>query len=119
MKLGTSIAAALLGVVISAHAHADGGAFDAANIDATTGDESTDSARSYATTAAEYGIPNERVYEVRTATRYPNRPMLWTGVTLLGISYGASAAVAVTSRRDVDSYLAAPVTGPWFDLANR
>jgi hypothetical protein len=50
---------------------------------------------------------------------WPNRPMLITGVVVLGGMYGASAIVAATSDRKADDKLFLPVVGPWLDLKNR
>ncbi len=54
-----------------------------------------------------------------TRTTYPNRPLLVTGVVLLGASYGASAIVAGISDRAADDKLYYPVAGPWLDLNHR
>jgi hypothetical protein len=54
-----------------------------------------------------------------TTTTFPNRPLLITGLVLLGGSYGASAIVAATSDRKADDKLYYPVAGPWMDLNDR
>ena len=49
-----------------------------------------------------------------------NRPLLITGVLLLGGTYGASVIDAAASGRDADkNNLNYPVVGPWMDYANR
>jgi hypothetical protein len=49
-----------------------------------------------------------------------NRPLMTTGIILLGGSYAASAVAAYTSERSEDQKnLYYPVAGPWMDLANR
>ena len=50
---------------------------------------------------------------------WPNRPMLITGVVVLGGTYAASAIVAATSDRKADDKLYLPVVGPWMDLKRR
>jgi hypothetical protein len=49
-----------------------------------------------------------------------NRPLMVTGVVLLGGTYGASAIDAALSSRDADkNNLYYPIVGPWMDYANR
>ena len=49
-----------------------------------------------------------------------NRPLMVTGVIVLGGTYAASAIDAALSPRDADkNYLYYPVVGPWMDYANR
>lgn len=50
---------------------------------------------------------------------WPNRPMLITGIIVLGGTYGASAIVGAASNRTADDKLFLPVVGPWLDLKNR
>ena len=50
---------------------------------------------------------------------WPNRPMLVTGVVVLGGTYAASAIVAAASDRKADNKLYLPVVGPWLDLKHR
>jgi hypothetical protein len=50
---------------------------------------------------------------------WPNRPMLVTGVVVLGGTYAASAIVAAASDRKADDKLFLPVVGPWLDLKKR
>jgi hypothetical protein len=54
-----------------------------------------------------------------TTNSRPNRPLLITGLVLLGGTYGASAIVAGTSNRPEDEKLFYPVVGPWMDLYDR
>ncbi len=65
-------------------------------------------------------IAPEPVIDTKTtSTTRPNRPLLVTGVILLGGSYGASAIIAATSNRTADEKLYYPVAGPWMDLNDR
>jgi hypothetical protein len=50
---------------------------------------------------------------------WPNRPLLITGVVVLGGSYAASAIVGAVSDRKADEKLFYPVVGPWMDLKAR
>ncbi len=50
---------------------------------------------------------------------WPNRPLLITGLVVLGGSYGASAIVGAASSREADDKLFVPVVGPWLDLKER
>jgi hypothetical protein len=56
-----------------------------------------------------------------TETTSPiNRPLLVTGVVLLGGTYVASAVDSLASGRPEDrANLALPIVGPWMDFANR
>jgi hypothetical protein len=49
----------------------------------------------------------------------PNRPLLVTGLVVLGGSYGASAIAAGLSDRDSENKLYYPVVGPWLALKDR
>lgn len=49
----------------------------------------------------------------------PNRPLLISGATLLGVSYVPSVIAGIQSTRDADHLLYLPVVGPWLDLGNR
>lgn len=49
----------------------------------------------------------------------PNRPMLFTGLTMLTATYTASVIVGASSDKDVDKRLYIPVVGPWLDLGQR
>jgi hypothetical protein len=49
----------------------------------------------------------------------PNRPLLVTGVLVLGASYGASAIGAARSDSETDDKLYYPVVGPWMALNDR
>jgi|GEM_PF-3296542 len=65
-------------------------------------------------------IAPEPVIDTKTTTHtFPNRPLLVTGLVLLGGTYGASAIVAATSDRAADENLYYPVVGPWMDLDER
>jgi hypothetical protein len=55
-----------------------------------------------------------------TRTSWVNRPLLVTGLVLLGGSYATSAVVGAESNRPSDTpNLYYPVVGPWLDLAQR
>jgi hypothetical protein len=54
-----------------------------------------------------------------TEHSWPNRPMLITGLVVLGGTYGASAIVGAASDRKADDRLFIPVVGPWLDLKDR
>lgn len=49
----------------------------------------------------------------------PNKPLLITGLVVLGGSYGASVVGAAISDRDSDDKLYYPVVGPWMALQDR
>lgn len=49
----------------------------------------------------------------------PNKPLLVTGLVVLGGSYGASVVGATLSDRDSDDKLYYPVVGPWMALQDR
>jgi hypothetical protein len=64
--------------------------------------------------------PTRETITVRQSYR-PNRPLLYTGSTMLLSSYAATAAVTATQNiRDAngDQSLYIPVAGPWLHLAN-
>lgn len=66
------------------------------------------------------GYAQEPVIDPSTTSKvFPNRPLLVTGVVLLGGTYAASAIVAGTSDRGEDDKLYYPVVGPWMDLHER
>lgn len=50
---------------------------------------------------------------------WPNRPLLVTGLVVLGGTYGASVIVGAASNRESDEKLFIPVVGPWLDLKDR
>jgi len=55
-----------------------------------------------------------------THTTFVNRPLLGTGLVLLGGSYAASAIIGAESSRPSDQpNLYYPIVGPWLDLAQR
>jgi hypothetical protein len=49
----------------------------------------------------------------------PNKPLLVTGLVVLGASYGASVVGAAISDRDSHDKLNYPVVGPWMALQDR
>jgi hypothetical protein len=53
------------------------------------------------------------------ASTLPNKPLLVTGLVVLGGSYGASALAAGLSDRESDDKLYYPVAGPWLALQDR
>jgi hypothetical protein len=65
-------------------------------------------------------LAQEPVIDAETTSKsIPNRPLLVTGVLLLGLSYAPAAVVAATSDREADEKLYYPVAGPWLDLNHR
>lgn len=76
--------------------------------------DSSDASRSPLLTAS---IAPEPVIDPQTTrSTFPNRPLLITGLVLLGGSYGASVIVAATSDRTAGENLYYPVVGPWMAL---
>ena len=72
--------------------------------------------------SATSGAPGVTPVEVSgtTKTTWINRPLLVTGLVLLGGSYATSAVVGAESSRPSDNpNLYYPVVGPWLDLAQR
>ncbi|HEU4581341.1 MAG TPA: hypothetical protein VFS67_23955 [Polyangiaceae bacterium] len=70
------------------------------------------------TTAAP--VLQEPVIEPTTrSSSVPNKPLLVTGVVLLGGAYGASAIAAGFSDRESEDKLYYPVVGPWMALDQR
>ncbi|WP_437675505.1 hypothetical protein [Sorangium sp. So ce131] len=49
----------------------------------------------------------------------PNRGLIWSGVAVLGTTYGVSTVVATFSDKPADLALWVPVAGPWIDLGAR
>jgi hypothetical protein len=49
----------------------------------------------------------------------PSHGMLYSGIVVGGISYGAAAVVAMTSNVDADRRLIVPIAGPWLALSGR
>lgn len=49
----------------------------------------------------------------------PNRALLRSGATTLGVAYAPALVVAINSERKGDDYLYYPVAGPWLDLSHR
>ncbi len=64
-------------------------------------------------------VPSARRDVQPFSDRAPNSELITTGVLTLGLPYIVSIVVATGSPRNSDSYLYAPVVGPWLDLANR
>jgi hypothetical protein len=65
-------------------------------------------------------LAQEPVIDAETTRHtFPNRPLLVTGVLLLGVSYAPAAVIAATSDREADEKLYYPVAGPWLDLNHR
>jgi hypothetical protein len=56
---------------------------------------------------------------VDTGESVPNKYLIWTGVALLGISWGASAIVSAESQHQGDGHLWVPLAGPWLDFVDR
>ncbi|MGK3998481.1 hypothetical protein [Sorangium sp. So ce1024] len=49
----------------------------------------------------------------------PNRGLIWSGVAVLGTTYGISTVVATFSDEPADRALWVPIAGPWIDLGTR
>lgn len=65
-----------------------------------------------------YPPPGPEGERVET-TGGPSRGMLFTGIAVFGISYGAAAVVSGTSDLEADDRLIVPVVGPWLSLGDR
>lgn len=62
----------------------------------------------------------EPVIDTKTqGSSLPNKPLLITGLVVLGGSYGASVVGAAISDRDSNDKLYYPVVGPWMALQDR
>ncbi|WP_437952750.1 hypothetical protein WME98_20075 [Sorangium sp. So ce296] len=62
----------------------------------------------------------ERTRDTVTITdSVPNRGLIWSGVAVLGTTYGISTVVATFSDRPADRALWVPIAGPWIDLGTR
>ncbi|WP_437957683.1 hypothetical protein WME76_41295 [Sorangium sp. So ce119] len=62
----------------------------------------------------------ERTRDTVTITdSVPNRGLIWSGVAVLGTTYGISTVVATFSDEPADRALWVPVAGPWIDLGTR
>ncbi|MGK3988430.1 hypothetical protein WME99_35635 [Sorangium sp. So ce136] len=62
----------------------------------------------------------ERTRDTVTITdSVPNRGLIWSGVAVLGTTYGISTVVATFSDEPADRALWVPVAGPWIDLGAR
>lgn len=68
-----------------------------------------------------YTRPAPGAAEGETESYYagPSRGMLFTGIGLFAVSYGAAAIVSGTSDEDADDSLIVPIAGPWMSLADR
>jgi hypothetical protein len=56
---------------------------------------------------------------ITRSSSLPNKPLLVTGLVVLGGSYGASAIAAGMSDRESEDKLYYPVVGPWLALHDR
>ena len=73
-----------------------------------------------AVSAPEAPVLQEPVIDPMThSTSLPNKPLLVTGLVVLGGSYGASAVAAALSDRESEDKLYYPVVGPWLALHDR
>jgi len=73
-----------------------------------------------ATSAPVAPVLQEPVIDPTThASTLPNKPLLVTGLVVLGSSYGASAVGAAISDREAYDKLYYPVAGPWMALQDR
>lgn len=71
-------------------------------------------------TTAVAGASSEPVIDASSKrSTFPNKPLLATGLVVLGSSYGAAAIVGAISDRTADDKLFYPVVGPWLDLNHR
>ncbi|WP_437967173.1 hypothetical protein WMF04_47780 [Sorangium sp. So ce260] len=62
----------------------------------------------------------ERTRDTVTITdSVPNRGLIWSGVAVLGTTYGISTVVATFSDEPADRALWVPIAGPWIDLGAR
>ncbi|KYF74971.1 hypothetical protein BE11_40520 [Sorangium cellulosum] len=62
----------------------------------------------------------ERTRDTVTITdSVPNRGLIWSGVAVLGTTYGISTVVATFSDEPADRALWVPIAGPWIDLGTR
>jgi hypothetical protein len=65
-------------------------------------------------------VLQEPVIDPKTSSSsLPNKPLLVTGLVVLGGSYGASAIYSGLSDRKSDDKLYYPVVGPWMSLHDR
>jgi len=63
--------------------------------------------------------PRRYVVKDEAVSTVPNRPLLHSGIWILGLSYVPAVIVAAESKREGDKRLYIPVAGPWMDLASR
>lgn len=69
-----------------------------------------------------YPPPAPRAPQAETVTEEkmgPNRGLLFGGIALFGVSYGAAAVAAASSDLDANQRMWVPVAGPWMALADR
>jgi len=69
--------------------------------------------------ADDVAVPSAVVVKDESITTGPNRPLLRSGIWILGLSYVPAVIVAAESNRAGDKHLYIPVAGPWMDLASR
>ncbi|WP_437608467.1 hypothetical protein WMF20_47465 [Sorangium sp. So ce834] len=68
----------------------------------------------------EAAYAQERTRDTVTITdSVPNRGLIWSGVAVLGTTYGISTVVATFSDKPADRALWVPIAGPWIDLGSR
>ncbi|AUX48526.1 uncharacterized protein SOCE26_100640 [Sorangium cellulosum] len=73
-----------------------------------------------ATTGTGAALAQEPQRDTVTITdSVPNRGLIWSGVAVLGTTYGISTVVATFSDKPADRALWVPVAGPWIDLGAR
>src|ERR1700690_573412 len=69
--------------------------------------------------AQDGAAPRPYVVKDQTESTVPNRPLLHSGIWILGLSYVPAVIVAAESDREGDKRLYIPLVGPWMDLASR
>ncbi len=69
--------------------------------------------------AQDEAAPRRYVVKDQSVSTVPNRPLLHSGIWILGLSYVPAVIVAAESNRVGDKRLYIPVAGPWMDLASR
>ncbi len=69
--------------------------------------------------AQDEAAPRQYVVKDQAVSTVPNRPLLHSGIWVLGLSYVPAVIVAAESHREGDKRLYIPVAGPWMDLASR
>lgn len=71
------------------------------------------------TTTTTTGLQEPVIDATTRRSSLPNKPLLVTGLVVLGSSYGASAIGAAISDREYQDKLYYPVAGPWLALEDR